>query len=318
MGPLVATKTLSLKDLGYAIENAYDSKVKAAAIALAAIRLHQIVKEPAPSKGHLHVVSKGRSFSERKQLQLILLEGLVYGIVIGIGFSYFIYAQFIQEHHQPTTTLGEIMSTPAGIAAMIIAICILIGIPLLILLGVEWSANKLDLKVENYRKGQEGENRVVDAMIAALNGEWALFRNVILPGRGGGDLDSVLVGPAGVWVLEVKTLSGEFRNIGDQWECRMGKKWQPIRKNPSQQARKNAARLGGFLEADHIKVWVNSAVVWANPESPLEIKDPPVAVWKLDRLPDELGNILDVRKIPDDDRKKIVEKLTRLIGRQKK
>jgi hypothetical protein len=317
MGPLVDTRQLTIKDLGSAIEKVWDQRVKEAAIVLMAIRLNQTVNEPEPSKGYLHVVAKGRSFSERKQLQMVLLEGLIYGLSLGIAISYLFYLLFIQEHPKTTVTIGQIISNPLGIVALIFVICLLIGIPLSIGLVVEGSEKVLDKKVDNYRKGQEGENRVDDVMNASLNGEWTLFRNVTLPGRGGGDLDSILVGPAGVWVLEIKTLSGVFRNIGDQWECRTGKKWELVKKNPSRQAKRNAARLAGFLEADGINQWVKPAVVWANPESALGIENPSVAVWKLDRLPDELGNISDGRNIPEDDQQKIIKKLTRLVERQK-
>jgi hypothetical protein len=316
MGPLVETRQLTIKDLGSAIEKVWDQRVKEAAIVLMAIRLNQTVNEPEPPKGYLRVVSKGRTFSERKQLQMVLLEGLIYGLSLGVALSYLFYSLFIQEQPKTTVTFGEIISNPLGIAALIFVICLTIGIPLSIGLVVEGSAKVLDKKVENYRKGQEGENRVDDVLNAALNGEWTLFRNVILPGRGGGDLDSVLVGPTGIWVLEIKTLSGIFRNIGDQWECRTQKKWHLLKKNPSQQARGNAARLGGFLEADGIKQWVKPAVVWANPESPLEIENPSVAIWKLDRLPDELGNISYGSKMSDDDRQKIIAKLNKLAERK--
>jgi hypothetical protein len=316
MGPLVENRILSLKDLGFAIENARESKVKAAAITLSAIRLDQIVKEPESPKGHLKIVLKGRTYSEWKQIQLSLIEGLIYGIALGIAISFVYYNLFLQEHHPTSLTFGEIVSTPMGTITLILAFCIVIGIPLAILLGVGWSTKKLDEKVEDFRKGQEGENRVSEVMNSTLNGEWTLFRDVILPGRGG-DLDSVLVGPAGVWVGEIKTYSGIFRNVGEEWECLVGKRWKTIKKNPSKQARKNAARLGGFLEADHIKTWVKPAVVWANPESSLEVENPLVAVWKMDRLEDELGNIQEGSKIAENDRKRICEKLTRLIERQK-
>ena len=316
MGPLVENRILSLKDLGFAIENAREAKVRAAAITLSAIRLDQIIKEPESPKGHLNIVSKGRSYSEWKQIQLSLLEGLICGIALGIAISFEYYNLFLQEHHPASLTLAEIVSTPIGTITLILAFCIVIGIPLATLLGIGWSTKKLDEKVEDFRKGQEGENRVAEVMNATLNGEWTLFRDVILPGRGG-DLDSILVGPYGAWVGEIKTFSGKFRNIGEDWECLVGRRWKRIKKNPSKQARKNAARLGAFLEADHIKTWVKPAVVWANPESPLEVENPSVAIWKMDRLEDELGNIQEGSKIAETDRQKICEKLTKLIERQK-
>jgi len=317
MGQLVESRILSLKDLGYAIENARESKVRAAAITLSAIRLDQIVKEPESPKGHLKIVSKGRTYSEWKQIQLSLIEGFIYGIALGIAIAYIYYDLFLNQHQPSSVTFGEIVSTPVGLITLILAFCIVIGIPLALVLGVGWSAKKLDEKVEDFRKGQEGENRVADVMNATLNGDWTLFRDVILPGRGG-DLDSILVGPAGVWVGEIKTFSGKFRNVGEEWECLAGKKWKTIRKNPSKQARKNAARLGGFLEADHIKTWVKPAVVWANPESPLRVENPSVVVWTMERLEDELGNIQEGSKISETDRQKICEKLTKLVEKTKK
>jgi hypothetical protein len=316
MGPLVESRKLSLKDLGYAIENAWESKVRAAAITLSAIRLDQIVKEPESPKGHLKIVAKGRSYSEWKQLQLSIIEGLIYGIAFGISASYIYYDLFLKEHQPTSLTFGEIVSSPIGAIMFIIALCIVIGIPLAIILGINWSAKKLDEKVEDFRKGQEGENRVSEVMNATLNGEWTLFRDVILPGRGG-DLDLTLVGPAGVWVLEIKTLSGKFRNIGDQWECISVKTWRLVKKNPSRQACKNAARLSGFLAADDIKTWVKPAVVWANPESPLKVENPSVAVWTMERLEDELGNIQEGKSLPENDRQKICEKLTKLFEQRK-
>ncbi|MGB7539315.1 MAG: nuclease-related domain-containing protein [Anaerolineales bacterium] len=316
MGTLVASRKLSLKDLGWAIENARDPRIKAAAITLTASRLQQVVKEPESPKGHLKVISEGRSFSERRQLQFMMLEGLIYGFFLGVAVSYLYYSQFIQEHKTPEEVFGPLTSSPTGIIILILAFCVIIGVPVSIMMGMEWTIKKMDKAIDAYRKGQEGEEKAAEIIHGALNGDWTHFRNMELPGRGG-DLDSVLVGPAGIWVLEVKNLSGKFQNVGDQWECLSGKKWNKIRRNPSQQAKKNAGRLGEFLKADGIKEWVNPAVVWANPESPVMLENQSVAVWTIDRLEDELGNIQYEKKISETERNKICDKLTKLIERRK-
>ncbi len=317
MGSLVETRQLTLKDLGWAIDNAWDQKVREAAVVLSAIRLKQTVNEPEPPKGYLRIVSKGISFSESNQFRLVYLEGLIIGIMLGAALFAIIYPILFPNNSQSTTTLGEIVSTPTGVVVLILALCLVIGIPLTMWLVAEGSTKIINKQIENYRKGQEGEDRVSDTINAALNGEWTLFRNVLLPGRKGGDLDSILVGPGGVWVLEVKTFTGEFRNIGEQWECLAGKQWQIVKSNPSRQGKRNAALLASFLQADHIKIWVKPAIVWANPESSLKVENPSVPIWKLDRLPDELGNISNGRNISEDDQQKINKKLTRLIERQK-
>ena len=80
----------------------------------------------------------------------------------------------------------------------------------------------------------------------------------------------------------------------------------------------NAARLGNFFRADHLNIFVNPAVVWANEESPLAVENPSVVVWLYKRLPDELGNIWQGEKLSIEERKRIIEKLSRLCEEQKK
>jgi hypothetical protein len=72
MGMLVDTKQLMLKNLEFAIDRAKankDERVWRAAVALASVRLEQIVKEPPPPAGPLKILSAGRSYAERRQYQ---------------------------------------------------------------------------------------------------------------------------------------------------------------------------------------------------------------------------------------------------------
>ena len=122
----------------------------------------------------------------------------------------------------------------------------------------------------------------------------------------------MLVGPPGVWVLEVENFSGKYRNIGEKWECCIGMHWNPYRKSPSRQAKTNAGRLGNFLKADGIQQWVIPVIVWANPEGSLTVENPSVAVWRLDHLPEELGNIWQEEKVKKENQDRIAGKLTKL------
>jgi hypothetical protein len=163
-----------------------------------------------------------------------------------------------------------------------------------------------------YSKGQEGEERAVELLRQNLDGRWTLFRNVVLPGRNKADIDGVLVGAPGIWALEIKTLTGEYRNVGEQWEYRAGKSWRSVKRSPSRQARDNAIRLANFLKADGITQWVTQAVIWANMESPLSVENPATAVWTAERLPEELTNLWQGRDMGEPDRAKIVQKLAAL------
>lgn len=319
MGMLVESKQLTLKDLVYAIEHAWDEKVKQAAIALSLLRLKQAVKEPVPSAGFVHVVSGGRSFSQRRETFLTMILGMI----LGFSFASVVYfsLKLARPASQPNSnarSIAEVVSTPAGILALITFIGIIVFGFWLINFVLDKITARFDREIEQHRFGQEGEERAVQIIIQALDGNWHLFRNITLPGRNKADLDLILVGPPGVWSLEVKNFHGEYRNIGENWEYRHGNKWKATSKSPSRQALNGAVRLGNFLKADHVKAFVNPAVVWANAESPLFVENPLVAVWQHNRLSDELGNIWQGEKLAKAEREKIIEKLTKLCDLQKK
>jgi len=318
MGMLVETKQISMKDLGYAIENAWDERVRKAAMVLMLVRLGQAIKEPETPSGFLNVISGGKSYAEFKQDQLTLIQGMMFGAVLASLIGWVIWTFPKQSSTQTGKSISDILSTPTGIIAFIVAISILVGLGLLTSFLFEQIIKKIDKQKENYRKGEEGENRVVESMGQVLDGNWSLFRNIVLPGRKKTDLDAVLVGPSGVWALEVKTFTGTYRTIGEHWEYRIGNRWKLSNKNPSRQAKDNAVRLSDFFKADNISQWVTPAVIWANQEAPLAIENPSVAVWQYSRIPDELGNIWQGEKLAVVERNKITEKLSRLCEQQRK
>ena len=230
-----------------------------------------------------------------------------------------VFGTIIASRPNPNArSLGYFLSSPTGILALAIGVCIAIFLGVLGNIIPDRLTKRLDKQIEQHRRGQEGEDRVAELMLQALDGNWHLFRNISLPGRNKGDLDFVLVGPPGVWVLEVKNFLGNYRNVGETWEYRHDKKWKSLSKSPSLQAQNNALRLKNFLKADGLKVFVEPAVVWANEESPLSVENPMVAVWTYNHLADELGNIWQGEKLSAAERKKIVEKLSKLCEAEKK
>lgn len=315
MGKLVETQQISLKDLGYAAENSWKECVRQAATALMLVRLNQNIKEPSPSAGFIKVVTGRKSYAEKRKYQITLFQGLILGILLGGAIAYLIWTFTRHASTQATLTLLEAIKTPVGL--LVIAVLVgIAGIFGLFIYLLDRFLNGLDKQIDNYRTGQEGEERVKEIILQTLDGTWSLFQDINLPGRSKTDLDAVLVGPSGVWVLEIKNFIGEYRNIGEQWEYRANNRWHPYKKSPSRQANKNAARLGNFLKADGIQQWVTSAVIWANQASPLTLENPSVAVWTLNHLSNELGNVWQDEKVPAATRARITEKLTKLCQRQ--
>jgi hypothetical protein len=317
MGSLVETRQLSLKDLGYAAETAREQRVRDSSVALIAMRLGQEPKDPPAPRSFLNIYSPDRTFAERQQLRWRMIQGFILGVILMLGLGLAGIILFLQSQSQPTHTIGEVLATPAGWIALAIVAAIAFGVPWLLSKLTDLILDPIDTKIELYHQGQQGEDNAIDQMRITLDADWSLFRNVVLPGRGG-DVDAILVGPTGVWALEIKTFTGKYRNIGEDWYFFHKGKWIPSRFNPGKQAKRNASNLSTFLKADSIKTWVSSALIWAEPESPLEVDNPAVAVWQLSRIADELANQLQGKQIPVEDLRKINDKLNRLMQKEKR
>ena len=273
------------------------------------------MKESEAHSGNVRVVSGGRSYANLKQLQLSYLQGLFVGVfftlVIGWGVSTMISSSK-SSNAGATASLTELVSTPEGILGLVVVLVFLGLIIWLINYLPDQVEKQFDKQIENYRRGEEGEERSVQQILQSLDGNWTVFRNINLPGRNRTDLDIVLVGPPGVWALEVKNYRGKYRNIGDRWEYFQRKAWKKLRSSPSQQAMQSAVRLANFFKADHLNVFVNPVVVWAGEDSDLQVENPYVVVWLLERLSDELGNIWQGEKLSKEEKEKIVLKLSKL------
>jgi len=319
MGELSETRQLTLKDLAYAAENARDGRVRHAAIALLLARLDQELEEPPPPAGMLRIVSPARSYGERRQLALAMLEGLVAGALLALSVG-LVVSSLHRSGDSPriSMTIVDVIASPEGVLGLLLFLAIAVGAVWLVLFLQDRLFKHLDKRIENYRQGKEGEDRIVEKAVHSLDGNWALFRNVVLPGRRRTDLDIVLVGPPGVWAVEVKTLSGEYRNVGEAWQYRAGSRWKRVSKSPSRQASNGAIALKEFLRADGIATYIPAVVAWADQEGRVSIQDPTVPVWTLDRLEDELGNLWNGHSLKPADRERIVEKLTRVCLAGKK
>ena len=151
-------------------------------------------------------------------------------------------------------------------------------------------ADNQALEADNYLAGRAGEERLATFLQTHLSDEWTLFRNVVLP-AGRGDLDAILAGPTGVYVLEVKTYVGQHRNVGDLWYQRNARgEWEGMRANPTRQARRNEERLRAFLSQADLSVGVTSRVVWASDGLLLQ-GGPLVSIWELRRRDEVLDDL---------------------------
>ena len=140
-----------------------------------------------------------------------------------------------------------------------------------------------------------------------LGGDWTLFRNVKLPGSRT-DIDMVLLGPPGVFTLEVKAYTGNYRYAKQHFYRRAMMTWRRMQHNPGKQARATGGLLHDYItDTLNEDVWVEPRLVWVGPGA-LTLEEPEVFVWFVEKLDQETERL---RALP---RKLSAEKRAALSG----
>ncbi|MGC9396156.1 MAG: NERD domain-containing protein, partial [Anaerolineae bacterium] len=159
----------------------------------------------------------------------------------------------------------------------------------------------------NFRRGQLGESEVARLLRLGLGDDWALFRNVKLPGSTV-DIDMVLLGPPGAFALEVKAYTGNYRYTKKRFYRRTMMTWRRMQHNPGKQARAAAGLLHSYITNTlNEDIWVEPRLVWVGPGN-LMLEEPEVFVWFIAKLDQETERLRALS------RKLSTEKRTALSG----
>ena len=179
-----------------------------------------------------------------------------------------------------------------GLFLLLIAvgiILIIIGFSFMIrLLLVAWIPFVVSIlflrRYYTWEAGIRGEKAVVRAL-RELNNSYYLLNGIVLPRRKG-DVDHILLGPKGVFVIETKNYSGKVICNGDDWYRRRWRERKSVRiDSVSEQARRNASDLRNFIqEHTRINTLVSPICVFVNPSVVPELKKPTLPVLRLEEL----------------------------------
>lgn len=117
------------------------------------------------------------------------------------------------------------------------------------------------LPYRTWKSGLTGERTVIKNVSDKLSSEYSIFNNVLLAdGKRKGDIDHLIVGPTGIFVLETKN--------NKETVSYDGYNWTGITKNPSNQVEVNAFRLKDLLKDckvfENRIPYVNALVVFSN------------------------------------------------------
>jgi hypothetical protein len=134
----------------------------------------------------------------------------------------------------------------------------------------------------NYQQGFEGEKQVTKVLSSTLSDDYFLINDVQLAAGKRSNIDHIVLGPTGIFVLETKNHSGKIVCYADSWTG--------IGQNPFTQARVNASRVSRVIKASEIfkskPPWIQAVVVFANKKVELDRRKAPskVEVLKIDEL----------------------------------
>jgi hypothetical protein len=130
-------------------------------------------------------------------------------------------------------------------------------------------------------RGWQGEKQVVNLLTHTLSDDYFLLNDLYLR-DGGGDIDHMVLGPNGVFVLETKNWSGKISCNGDEWH-RPGKR--NFSGSPSRQVKRNAAKIQQIIDGNpnlrSLGIWVEGIVVLTNIYAKLQVNSLTVTILKL-------------------------------------
>jgi Nuclease-related domain/TadE-like protein len=140
--------------------------------------------------------------------------------------------------------------------------------------------------------GLSGERHVGQVLAAELPQEFALINGLALR-RGAGDIDHLVVGPTGVFLLETKTMAGHIVcDAGGTWHrTRVGRGGTPYDAyigDPATQVQRNIFAVRQALrrrlpELFREPLWIEGLVVFAHPETELDAEHSRVPAILLDQ-----------------------------------
>ena len=143
-------------------------------------------------------------------------------------------------------------------------------------------------KYHIYRGGWQGEKQVVNLLTHTLSDDYFLLNDLYLR-DGGGDIDHIVLGPNGVFVLETKNWNGNISSNGEEWH-RAGKR--NFSGSPSRQVKRNAAKIQLIIDGNPnlraLNILVEGIVVLTNNRAKLQVNNPSVTILKLPQLPNYL------------------------------
>ena len=308
IGKLLDEEAITYRDLAWSVAHAYRPQVREASRTLLANLIGQtsLGEEKIP---HGATVVAGSHYLEDTEHDSLFDYASSVGLGIGIGISILVGTIL-------TIPYIILLQIPSGnIALAAILVLIVVGAVGWGFWGFYRDARKRLESYRNFRSGREGEETVTERIRCAIDSRWTIFRNLHLPGHKD-DLDIVLVGPNGVWAVEVKSAKSTLRVEGKNWEIQTKRGWVATGNNPSAEVTRRALQLNTYLQKQGINRYVERAIALSVPQPVKNFENSDIPIWLPATIENQVSD-LTTRFLPSEDELKgIVGLLNGLAEKQ--
>lgn len=133
--------------------------------------------------------------------------------------------------------------------------------------------------------GVAGERHIRE-LLARLPDQYTVVSNLWIHHQGqASELDHVVVGPTGLYVVETKNHNGRITGFADADEWRQqktgrgGGHYESTMHNPIKQVKTHVHRMAGYMHDHGLRVWVDGVVIFSNPAADVQITGGNVPVF---------------------------------------
>ncbi len=151
------------------------------------------------------------------------------------------------------------------------------------------------IKYKIWTIGAKGEEKVAKHL-ERLENDHIIINDLNLP-QLYGNVDHVVIGNNGIFVIETKNLNGTITCNGDDWTRekvgRMGTVYPAHIGNPSKQVKRNAAIMKKWIELNCQSiesVWVNCILTFTNEDAEVIVNGETVEILECHHIPHYIKN----------------------------
>jgi hypothetical protein len=144
----------------------------------------------------------------------------------------------------------------------------------------------------------QAQNAIIKFFERQLEKGYTLIRNMPL-GESGITIPIILLGPAGMYVMEVTSLKGRYEAKGDTWNMEAGNQYKPASVNLIQRTMRMARALQAYIERQGVQlpVSIEPVLIAGNPGLHIESVRPAIKVMMIDGIKPFVNGLVNSKPV---------------------